>query len=327
MGGSGARSKVAPGAGASDCTRLALFAAISDMDGEMTQRFTNTARITTAALALLVAACTIEDASDKRAADSVAAATAKGNGQTSASSGTVATPQPAPVGTDSATQAVPPQPGGAASDSAASGAASTPSTGATGANGPAAGTTASTPATGSLSPDSVDVGRTSKATLLPFASTRIEVDLAKRQLTVFDGDTPTGTYRVAVGSSQWPTQTGEWSVTQVVWNPEWIPPKNEAWAEAKDPKKPGAPDNPLGRAQLVYDPPRTVHGTNEPASIGKAVSHGSIRLSNADVVKVARQLMDATGVKKDEAFFVQVAQNRTEKVPINLPQRVPIRVF
>ena len=40
-----------------------------------------------------------------------------------------------------------------------------------------------------------------------------------------------------------------------------------------------------------------------------------------------RQLMDATGVKKDEAFFVQVAQNRTEKVPVNLPQRVPIRVF
>ena len=135
------------------------------------------------------------------------------------------------------------------------------------------------------------------------------------------------TYRVAVGSSQWPTQTGEWSVTQVVWNPEWIPPKDEKWAEAKDPKKPGAPDNPLDRAQLVYDPPRTVHGTNEPASIGKAVSHGSIRLSNADVVKVARQLMDATGVRKDEAWFVQVNMNRTEKVPVSLPQRVPIRVF
>jgi lipoprotein-anchoring transpeptidase ErfK/SrfK len=191
----------------------------------------------------------------------------------------------------------------------------------------APGTSAATPETGSLSPDSVDVGRTSKATLLPVASAHVEVDLDARQLTVFDGDTRVGTYRVAVGSKQWPTQTGEWSITQVVWNPEWIPPKNEAWAEAKDPKRPGAPDNPLGLAQLVYDPPRTVHGTNEPQSIGKAVSHGSIRLSNADVVKVARQLMEVTGVKKDDAWYQQVQQNRTEKVPVSLPQRVPIRVF
>jgi lipoprotein-anchoring transpeptidase ErfK/SrfK len=293
-----------------------LLAAISHVDGEMADRIRNTARITAAALALLVAACTIEDASDKRAADSTAALTAKGDVRTTASGGAIASPQPAPVAGDSMVQPAP----------ANAGATDTTSAGAAGAA-PATGASATPAATGSLSPDSVDVGRTSKATLLPVASTRIEVDLTKRQLTVFDGDTPTGTYRVAVGSSQWPTQTGEWSVTQVVWNPEWIPPKNEAWAEAKDPKKPGAPDNPLGRAQLVYDPPRTVHGTDDPSSIGKAVSHGSIRLSNADVVKVARQLMDATGVRKDEAFFVQVARKRTEKVPINLPQRVPIRVF
>ncbi|HKP16297.1 MAG TPA: L,D-transpeptidase [Gemmatimonadaceae bacterium] len=261
----------------------------------------------TAALALAVAACTIEEASDKRAADSAAAATAKGEVQTSASSGAVASPQPAPGMAQTAPTA------GMTGDSV--GSAMAPAGAAT------------TPATGNLSPDSVDVGRTSKSTLLPAASTRIEVDLNARKLTVFDGDRSVGTYRVAVGSKEWPTQTGEWSITQVVWNPEWIPPKDEAWAEAKDRKAPGASDNPLGRAQLVYDPPRTVHGTNDPASIGKAVSHGSIRLANADVVKLARQLMEATGVKKDDAWYRQVQQNRTEKEPVDLPQRVPIRVF
>ena len=257
----------------------------------------------TAALALLVAACTIEDTSDRRAADSAAAATAKGQVETSASGGAVASPQPAP-GTAQTTPAT-----GSMADSASPSAAGT------------------TPATGNLSPDSVDVGRTSKSTLLPLASTRIEVDVNAKRLTVFDGERAVGSYRVAVGSKEWPTQTGEWSITQVVWNPEWVPPKDEAWAEAKDPKAPGAPDNPLGRAQLVYDPPRTIHGTNEPQSIGKAVSHGSIRLANADVAKIARQLMEATGVQKDEAWYRQVQQNRTEKVPVDLPQRVAIRVF
>ena len=252
----------------------------------------------TAALVLVVGACTIEDTSDKRAADSAAAATAKGTVEMSPS-GAVASPQPA---------AGAPQ--------------TTPGTGSMG--DAAAGTT---PATGNLSPDSVDVGRTSKATLLPLASTRIEVDLNAKRLTVFDGDKQLGSYRVAVGSKEWPTKTGEWSITQVVWNPEWVPPKDESWADAEKPKAPGAADNPLGRAQLVYDPPRTIHGTNEPQSIGKAVSHGSIRLANADVVKIARQLMESTGVEKDDAWYRQVQQNRTEKVPVDLPQRVAIRVF
>ena len=93
------------------------------------------------------------------------------------------------------------------------------------------------------------------------------------------------------------------------------------------PKKPGAPDNPLGRAQLVYDPPRTIHGTNEPASIGKPVSHGSIRLANAVIVQLARQLMETTGAGKDDAWYTRVQKNRTEKVVVELPQRVPIKVF
>jgi lipoprotein-anchoring transpeptidase ErfK/SrfK len=286
---------------------LLFSPSVTHTDGEMNRRVRHATTAATAALVLLAAACTIEDASEKRTADSLAAATAKDGIQTSASGGAVASP-----GAASGSAAAP------ASSGVATGAPGTATDGAPG---------AMTSATGDLSPDSVDVGRTSKTTLLPVASTRIEVDLNAKQLNVYDGDDKVGTYRVAVGSKQWPTQTGEWSITQVIWNPEWIPPKDEAWAESKDPKQPGAPDNPLGRAQLVYDPPRTIHGTNEPQSIGKAVSHGSIRLANADVVKLARQLMEVTGVKKDESFYRQVQQNRTEKVPVDLPQRVPIRVF
>jgi len=265
-----------------------------------------------AGLALLAAACTIEDASDKRAADSAAAATAVGAPQTAASPGAIATPQTGGV------------PGAGLTDSATA-AGMTP--GAPAAGGAAGTAAAGTPSTGNLSPDSVDVGRTSKTALLPLASTRVEVDLAKKQLYVFDGDKRVGSYRVAVGSKEWPTQTGEWSITQVVWNPEWIPPKDESWAKEEKPKKPGEADNPLGRAQLVYDPPRTIHGTNDPASIGKAVSHGSIRMANADVTRLARQLMDVTGVQKDEAWYRQVQRNRSEKVAVDLPQRVAIRVY
>jgi hypothetical protein len=113
---------------------------------------------------------------------------------------------------------------------------------------------------------------------------------------------------------------------QVVFNPAWVPP-DESWAEQREPREPGDPKNPLGRAQLIYDPPRTVHGTNEPASIGKAVSHGSIRMRNADITRLARELMDATGAGKDSAWYRRAETERTVKQIVDLPRVVPIRVF
>ena len=155
---------------------------------------------------------------------------------------------------------------------------------------------------------------------------RIEVDLAARKLYLFDGADTADTYSVAVGSQRWPTQTGDWKITQVVWNPEWTPP-DESWAEQREPRKPGDPKNPLGRVQLVYDPPRTIHGTPERASIGKAISHGSIRMYNEEAAELGRKLMEATGVAKDSAFYRDVSRNKTEKVIVDLPGGVPIKVF
>ena len=76
---------------------------------------------------------------------------------------------------------------------------------------------------------------------------RIEVDLAARQLHVIRGGSRVATHSVAVGSTEWPTRTGEWMIVQAVWNPEWNPP-DESWAEEREPRKPGDPKNPLGEA-------------------------------------------------------------------------------
>lgn len=160
----------------------------------------------------------------------------------------------------------------------------------------------------------------------PEPDMRIEVDLAARRLYVVRGGARVATHPVAVGSTEWPTQTGEWKIVQAVWNPEWTPP-DESWAEEREPRKPGDPKNPLGRVQLVYDPPRSIHGTNQPSSIGKAVSHGSIRVSNEVGVQLARLVMEAGGAAKDDAWYRQVQAKRTEKQIVDLPQPIPIRVY
>jgi lipoprotein-anchoring transpeptidase ErfK/SrfK len=154
---------------------------------------------------------------------------------------------------------------------------------------------------------------------------RIEVNLAARELHVFRGGQRVATHPVAVGSEEWPTPTGEWSIGQVVFNPRWIPPQEE-WAEDEEISEPGDPDNPLGRAQLVYSPPNSIHGTNEPSSLGQAVSHGSIRVSNEVALELARMVMEAGGAQRDDAWHRQARENRTTRQDVNIPNPVPIRV-
>ncbi|WP_420127841.1 L,D-transpeptidase [Longimicrobium sp.] len=161
---------------------------------------------------------------------------------------------------------------------------------------------------------------------LPPPDLRLEVNVAERELYVYRNDQRIATHPVAVGTSEWPTQTGEWTIGQVVFNPRWTPPKEEEWAKDEEVKEPGAPDNPLGHAQLVYDAPRSIHGTNEPESLGKAESHGSIRIANSVAVQLSRMVMEAGGASRDEAFFEGVRSNRKERVEVAIPNPIPIRV-
>jgi lipoprotein-anchoring transpeptidase ErfK/SrfK len=155
---------------------------------------------------------------------------------------------------------------------------------------------------------------------------RLEVNVAARELYVYRNDERIATHPVAVGTAEWPTRTGEWAIGQVVWNPRWVPPEDESWAEDEEVSEPGDPDNPLGRAQLVYDAPRSIHGTNEPESLGKAASHGSIRVSNEVATELARMVMESGGAGRDEGFYARVRDNRSERVDVAIPNPVPIAV-
>lgn len=160
----------------------------------------------------------------------------------------------------------------------------------------------------------------------PVQDVRLEVDVAAKEVRVFRQNQLEKSYGIAVGTKEWPTQNGQWNVTQVVWNPGWTPPPDEEWSKKEEPKEPGDPDNPLGTVQIVYDPPRTIHGTNEPESIGKAVSHGSIRMRNEEAEELAQAVMTAGGAPKDPAWIQEARSNRKERREVQLPNPIPITV-
>jgi lipoprotein-anchoring transpeptidase ErfK/SrfK len=77
--------------------------------------------------------------------------------------------------------------------------------------------------------------------------------------------------------------------------PRWVPPRSMVERDANARRwvdgQPGGPDNPLGaRALYLFangaDTLYRIHGTNDPRSIGRAVSSGCIRLLNEDIAEL-----------------------------------------
>jgi lipoprotein-anchoring transpeptidase ErfK/SrfK len=125
----------------------------------------------------------------------------------------------------------------------------------------------------------------------PHAPGTVVVDTPNRYLYLVQPGGRALRYGIGVGRPgfEW---AGMKSVTMKREWPDWRPP---AQMLKRRPDLPtfmaGGPDNPLGaRALYLGSSLYRIHGTNEPWSIGQAVSSGCIRMTNEDVVDLYRRV-------------------------------------
>jgi lipoprotein-anchoring transpeptidase ErfK/SrfK len=121
----------------------------------------------------------------------------------------------------------------------------------------------------------------------------IVVNITERRLYLVQGGGRALRYAIGVGREEALNFHGSAVVGQKSEWPRWIPtadmikrmPRYAAYAAGM----PGGLENPLGaRALYLYRGNRDtyfrIHGTNEPATIGTAVSSGCIRMFNQDII-------------------------------------------
>lgn len=108
--------------------------------------------------------------------------------------------------------------------------------------------------------------------------TRIEIDLVKHKLTVFQDQEVIKEYAVGVGKSRTPSPLGEWKVVH----------KGVAWGNGFGTRWMGL-NVPWG----IYG----IHGTDKPYSVGSSMSHGCIRMRNRDVEELYPLIPVGTRVK------------------------------
>ena len=137
----------------------------------------------------------------------------------------------------------------------------------------------------------VTVPATDTAPALPKAA-RVVVDRSESVLRLLDAQGQvTAQYPASTGSEHDPLPVGEWKITTVVRDPTFHYNPDLFWdadpAHSKATLAPG-PNNPVGTVWIDLSKPHYgIHGTPEPAGVGKRQSHGCIRLTNWDAAAVA----------------------------------------
>ena len=104
----------------------------------------------------------------------------------------------------------------------------------------------------------------------------IDISIRKRELRLYDGNRVLKKYPIGVGRMVTATPVGTYKIINKQLNPGG--PFGAFW---------------MGLSRPHYG----IHGTNNPSSIGKFVSHGCIRMHNEDVLELSSLVLLGTTVK------------------------------
>jgi len=128
------------------------------------------------------------------------------------------------------------------------------------------------------------IPRESVAYTGPYGKGTIIVNTAERRLYLVQGDGTALKYGIGVGRPGF-AWSGVHTVTNKAEWPGWTPPPQMHRRVPNLPAyMPGGPENPLGaRAMYIGSTFYRIHGSNEPWTIGQAVSSGCFRMTNDDV--------------------------------------------
>lgn len=129
--------------------------------------------------------------------------------------------------------------------------------------------------------------------------TKVVVDKSDQVLRVLDADDHlVARFSATMGSEHDPLPIGKWKIQGFSYNPQFHYNPNLFWdakPNAKAALLPPGPNGPVGVIWIDLSKPHYgIHGTPEPSTIGRAESHGCIRLSNWDAARLSLMIKPGT---------------------------------
>src|SRR5262249_9243551 len=139
------------------------------------------------------------------------------------------------------------------------------------------------------------------------------------------------TFEIGVGMKKYPIVIGERRASQIIWNPEWVPPDSEWVEESHSDVEPGehieAGDrrNPLGKIKIPLGDGFLLHQAQKPSNLGHLVSHGCVRMLKDDLLDLAEKILQARNLPITKAQ-IDHAMNSTDRLVAKLDPSVLVDI-
>ena len=160
-----------------------------------------------------------------------------------------------------------------------------------------------------------------------FKVRRIHIDTKEKMLDLTEGEKLLASYPITPGSQALPAPAGTWKILGIATLPWFRHDEgvlNHGVRTNTFYNIPSGPTNPVGVLWCGLNRPGIgVHGTNQPFTIGRAGSHGCIRLANWDAIRLSTMITEGMTVVIDDGIL---QPKPGEKPPEKPAQKPPLKV-
>ncbi len=126
-----------------------------------------------------------------------------------------------------------------------------------------------------------------------------------------------------------PLYIGDRQATEIIWNPDWIPPSSDWVGEMKGVSpgeiiKASDPRNPLGKLKIPLGNSYLIH-QGKPGDLGNLVSHGCVRMVRAELYDLAEKIVAARSLPLS-AKRIEAAKRNLRMLVARLDEPMPVDI-
>lgn len=159
---------------------------------------------------------------------------------------------------------------------------------------------------------------------------RITLNVPSFRLTLWQNGKEVKSYFVGVGLKDHPIYIGDREATEVIWNPDWIPPSSD-WVREMAGVTPGEiikasdPRNPLGKMKIPLGNSYLIHQAAKTTDVGNLVSHGCVRMLRSELYDLAEKIVAARSLPVSSKR-IEAAKRSKRMLVARLEEPVPVDI-
>jgi len=159
---------------------------------------------------------------------------------------------------------------------------------------------------------------------------RLTLNVPSFRLTLWQNGKEVNSWYIGVGLKDHPIYIGDRKATQLIWNPDWIPPNSPWVGEMKNVTsgeiiKASDPRNPLGKMKIPLGDRYLIHQAATVNDVGNMVSHGCVRMLRSELYDLAEKIIAGRSLEVSPKR-IAAAKRSKRMLVVNLEDPVPVDI-